>query len=171
MVPLLALTILVHVTNLSAAPNAVVRAAQIEARAIFRDAGVDVEFADDQTASAHADIRLILVQHADGALRNSFDAVLGAAARTPEGAGTAWVFYEMIAEHSERYVVRLSSLLACTIAHEIGHLLQPHPSHEERGVMRATWRRDEYRRAALGRLRFNSTDLRGASSAVFTDQH
>ena len=160
MVPLLALTILVHVTNLSDAPVAVVRAAQSEARAIFRDAAVDVEFIDDQAASAHADIRLILVAHSDGSLRNRFDAVLGAAVRTPAGAGTAWVFYEKIAEHSDRYVVPVSSLLACTIAHEIGHLIQPHPSHDEQGVMRATWRRSEYRRAALGQLRFTPGELR-----------
>jgi hypothetical protein len=52
--------------------------------------------------------------------------------------------------------VPVSRLLACAIAHEIGHLLQTEPAHEPSGLMRAVWTRTDFRQLSAGRLRFTS---------------
>ncbi|HYE87430.1 MAG TPA: hypothetical protein VEA16_13805 [Vicinamibacterales bacterium] len=155
-----ALTIVVHVSNLAAVPDPVIRAAQSEVAALFLDAGVEIRWVDDVVpGGARVEARLILVPHASGAHRDAGGkAIFGAASRTPGGMGTAWVFYQRITQHAERYSVPASRLLACAIAHELGHVIQDTPSHSASGVMRATWRMRDYRQAALGRLRFTEID-------------
>ena len=60
---------------------------------------------------------------------------------------------------AERYDVSPVLVLACTIAHELGHLLLPAPSHAPEGLMRACWSRDEFHRAAQGQLGFMPVDV------------
>ena len=158
MVSLAALALVVHVSNVAGVPAAILLDAQAQVRDMFLDAGIEIEWIDDVPHGTHADARLVIVDRPRGALQASFEMVLGAALPRRSGVGTAWVFYNRVAEHSDRYTVPLARLLACTIAHELGHVLQEIPSHVDHGVMRATWRRSEYRDAALGRLRFTSTD-------------
>ena len=157
---LAALALVVHVTNLAAVPPTVLRDAQREVAALFRDITMTIEWRDDQSAvGGHVETRLILLPREEGALRDSFVTVLGAAARSGAGSGTAWVFYDRVVHHADRYGVPLSKLLACAIAHELGHVVQPLPAHTDRGLMRSNWGRLEYRRAALGRLTFGEGDL------------
>jgi hypothetical protein len=168
MAPLLALTVIVYTSNLAAAPAAVVRDAQARVTQLFADAGVIVEWQDDVPHGVHAEARLVIASRPGGSFRNTFDTVLGAASpsSSPHGTGTAWVFFDRIAEHSERHAVPLSRLLACAIAHELGHVLQVRPGHSDRGVMRATWRKAEYRSAAIDRLLFTAADAAAFSRTV-----
>ena len=159
-----ALTVVVHVSNLAGVPATVVRDAQADVTALFREVGVAVRWVDDVPhVGAHVEARLILLPRADGALRTRSTVVFGAASRTPGGLGTAWVFYRRVADHAERHALFASRLLACAIAHELGHVLQRAPGHSDSGLMRATWRAAEFRSAALGQLRFTSAD-----AAAFT---
>lgn len=162
---LIALAIVVHVTNL-AVPSHLLRDAQIQAAALFADVGVTIEWVEDSHQGAHTEARLILLPHASGSVGGRFDAVLGAASRTPAGSGSAWVFVDRIAEHADRHAVPVAQLLACAIAHELGHLLQSKPAHTDRGVMKETWQRSDYRRAALNRLRFEPHDFDRPATAV-----
>jgi hypothetical protein len=172
MASLISIAIIVHVSNL-AVPTLLLREAQAQAAALFADAGVTIEWIDDTSAGVHTEARLILLPRASGALGGRFDTVLGAASRTPSGSGTAWVFVDRINEYADRHSVPLVSLLACAIAHEIGHLIQERPEHSDRGVMRQTWQRADYRRVARQRLRFQPHDLARAkaSSAASATPH
>jgi hypothetical protein len=167
MASLISIAIVVHVTNL-AAPSHLLRDAQAQAAALFAAAGVTIEWVDDTSSGVHAETRLILLPRASTALRGRFDTVLGAASRTPSGTGTAWVFLDRIAEHADRHSVPLAHLLACAIAHEIGHVLQEQPQHSDHGVMRETWQRADYRRAARQRLRFGPQDFSRSKAAITT---
>lgn len=151
------IVLIVFVTNLAGVDSAVLRAAQTEARELLAPVGIDVQFEEDLHRGVHADARLVLVPREDGALRTGFISVLGAAKRRPNATGgTAWVFYDRVAHRADHYAVPLNKLLACAIAHELGHLLLASPSHEPHGLMRANWSEVEYRKAALGRLRFSA---------------
>jgi hypothetical protein len=55
---------------------------------------------------------------------------------------------------AHRYDVSTEQVLACAIAHELGHLLLPVRGHSADGLMRACWSRDEFQRAAQGQLKF-----------------
>src|SRR6185436_15400872 len=157
---LAALALVVHITNLAAVPPAVLRDAQVEVAALFHDIDVTIEWqADAPRDGAHVEARLILLRREEGALRGSFVTVLGAAVRKEGGGGTAWIFYDRVAHRADQNAVPLSRLLACAIAHELGHVVQPLPSHSDLGLMRANWGEVEYRMAALGRLKFSGAEL------------
>ena len=77
---------------------------------------------------------------------------MGAAMRTRDGSAVAYVFYRRVRAEANRYDVSTGLVLACAIAHELGHLLLPAPAHAADGLMRATWSGDEFHRAEQGRL-------------------
>ena len=154
-----ALAIVIHLTNVADAPDAVVRDAQQQVTNLFRDAGVEIRWEIDGQSSGHAQaVRLTLLPFETGALRHGRGAVLGAARPSADGIGTAWVFYQRVAREADRHGVAVAPILAGAIAHEIGHLLQRVRGHAERGLMRACWNRGDYLRASAGRLRFSVAD-------------
>ena len=84
---------------------------------------------------------------------------MGAAVRTENGNALAYVFYQRVRAEAERYDVSTAQVLACTIAHELGHLLLPIRAHSPEGLMRACWSRAEFHRADHGELRFLPIDV------------
>jgi len=84
---------------------------------------------------------------------------MGAAVRTAEGNAIAYVFYRRVQAEAQRYGVSPGQVLACAIAHEIGHLLLPLRAHGAAGLMRACWSRDEFRRAEHGQLTFLPSEV------------
>ena len=79
---------------------------------------------------------------------------MGAAVRTAEGNAVADVFYRRVLAEADRYQVSRSLVLACAIAHELGHLLLPLRTHAPAGLMRACWSRNEFHRAEQRQLTF-----------------
>jgi len=151
-----ALTVVIQLSNLSGAPDAVVRDSQIEVAGILLDIGVVVEWTapNDQARDC---IHLTLVPVESGSLTQLKHQVLGTATRTQLGTKTALIFFRRVAEEADAYAVPVSRVLACAIAHEIGHLLQTEPSHEPSGLMRALWTRADFRQLSAGRLRFTTS--------------
>src|SRR5262245_32438538 len=83
---LAALALVVHVTNLAGVPPSVLRDAQVEVASLFRDIDIAIEWQDDTPRDGeHVEARLILLPREEGALRDSFVTVLGAASRTQAG--------------------------------------------------------------------------------------
>lgn len=151
--PALALTVVVHFINLAGAPAPIVRDAQAEAVEMLRDVGVEIEWTSTSAPNA---VLLTLLPEPLGTFAGREQPVLGVATRTSLGTGSAWVFYQRVEEESDRYLAPVARVLACAMAHEIGHLLQKVPRHDDGGLMRGTWQRAEFRRAATGRLRFET---------------
>ncbi|MBM3819434.1 MAG: hypothetical protein FJW14_10535 [Acidimicrobiia bacterium] len=56
--------------------------------------------------------------------------------RTPVDCRVAYVFYDRLEELSRASKVPLGRMLGLAIAHEIGHMLLPQPSHSPEGIMR-----------------------------------
>ncbi len=51
----------------------------------------------------------------------------------------AYVFMDRVEDFAAEHQLALASVLACAIAHEIGHLLLPPNAHAANGVMRGGW--------------------------------
>ena len=156
LLPALAITVVVHIADLAGVPPPVLREAKAAAADILADIDVRVEWADASEPPAPASplIRLTILMHEGGALRSRDRSVMGAAVRTAMGTRVAWVYYERVRQEAARHLVPAARVLACAIAHEIGHLVQPSPGHVADGLLRAAWTAADFRRASAGRLRF-----------------
>jgi hypothetical protein len=144
-------------SNFSGAPPTMVHEAQEEVTRVYARIGVPLEW-DGAGASAAA-IRIVLLPYETGDLRHAGNTVMGAAVRTAHGNAVAYVFYRRVRAEAERYEVSTSRVLACAIAHELGHLLLPVSAHAPTGLMRACWSRDEFHRAEQGQLQFLPDDV------------
>lgn len=156
MTHLIAAALLLHLSNFSGAPPIVVQQAQEEVTRVYARIGVPLEW---DGAADRAAIRIVLLPYETGDLRRAEKTVMGAAVRTANGNAVAYVFYRRVHLEAERYEVSTSLVLACAIAHELGHLLLPERAHALSGLMRASWSRDEFQRAEQGQLRFLPDDV------------
>lgn len=152
----IAITLVIHFADLAGAPPSVVGDAKHAVEDILRDIDVTVTWAETPDARHGASnvVRLTMVPYEGGTLRSRDGAVMGAATRTALGTGVAWVYYQRVREEANRHAVPLARLLACVMAHEIGHVVLAAPGHESAGLMRAAWNTADFHRASAGRLRF-----------------
>ena len=161
MTHLLAAALALQISNFSGAPPSLVLRAQDEVIRVYGEIGVPVEWVGPSDAATDhpAAIRIVLLPYETGDLRRSEQLVMGAATRTPSGTAIAYIFYRRVQAEAGRYEVSTDVVLACAIAHEVGHLLLPSRAHAPAGLMRACWRRDEFRRAEQGQLGFLPDDV------------
>ena len=155
---ILAFALVLQIHNLAAAPASVVRDAQDEVVRLYEAIGVHIETADRSTADGPAAVDVVLVPDATGGLRTTREAVMGATVWTLQGTPVIYVFYQRVQVESNRYAASTILVLACTLAHELGHVLLPDRGHAPDGLMRANWGRDDLLRAGQGQLRFLPTE-------------
>ena len=158
MTHILALALVLHVHNLAAAPASVVHDAQDEVVRLYDAIGVHVDTTDRPYVDDAAAVDVVLVPDATGGLRQAREAVMGATVWTLQGTPIIYVFYRRVQIESARYAASAVLVLACTLAHELGHVLLPDRGHAPDGLMRAAWGRDDLQRAAQGQLRFLPAD-------------
>ena len=161
MTHLIAAALALQIANFSGAPPSMMHRAQEEVTRVYAEIGVPLEWSEPSDAATGSSpaIRIVLLPYETGELRRSEQPVMGAAVRTPGGTAIAYIFYRRVQAEAERYAVSTDLVLACAIAHELGHLLLPSRAHAPAGLMRARWRRDEFRRAEQGELRFLPGDV------------
>ena len=158
MTPIISLALVLQLHNLAGAPPATLDRASSELTRVYRELGVSLEWTSAVTgAPVGANVlSVIVLPDETGNLRHTPDTVMGAALRTPSGTRVAYVFYRRVRAEAERYAVSSAFVLACAMAHDLGHLLLPGHGHSPDGMMRARWSRDEFQRADQGTLRFSS---------------
>jgi hypothetical protein len=144
-----ALALCLHLVNVSGAPPALVAEAQRQLEASYDSIGVPIVWTDDPRS-----ILVIVRDDEPGYLRRPTQPLLGVAIRAARGTPVAYVFYRRTAEQADHYGVPRPSLVASTMAHEIGHLLLPEREHAATGLMRGCWDSDEFFSAARGALHF-----------------
>jgi hypothetical protein len=150
-----AAALVLQMSNFSGAPPLVVHQAQAEVTRMYADIGVALEWSDpDVRAMPEPPFHVVLLPYETGDLRRSGNTVMGAAMRSGGGNAVAYVFYRRVQAEANRYEVSTARVLACAIAHELGHLLLPVRTHAPTGLMRACWSRDEFHRAEHGQLTF-----------------
>jgi len=142
-------------------PAPILKRSQDEVTRIFADAGFGVEWTETGPR-----FTVQMVTRARG-YPSAASTTMGVAARTPAGA-IAQIFFNQVQDLARTYRVDVSRLLACVVAHEIGHLLLPRMPHSVTGLMKADWDSDLVREAAAGSLTFTGAQikkLRGSADA------
>ena len=160
MLHMLAVAIAIQINNLAGAPPPVVRDAVREVARV--SAGIDVQVDAIEAGAAARDpavVHVIVVRDETGALRHTRDTVMGATIWTLARTPIVYVFYRRVEAISAKYASAVSMVFACTLAHELGHVLMPDCTHAPEGLMRATWRQEELQRADQGQLQFMPDDV------------
>lgn len=107
---------------------------------IFRQAGVTVIW--DGDGGMPADRRLTVTLTMSNRYAGVVPAQAFGVAPSP-GDGTrgtqAFVFLDRVRAFAETHRLEPAHVLACALAHEIGHLLLPPNAHRDDSVMRASW--------------------------------
>ena len=84
------------------------------------------------------------------------DGVLGVAAVASEGMGRiAYAIYDRVTRTAAMAGINEGDLLGFVMAHEIGHLLLPHGSQPENGLMRGRWEIRDFQRTDVSTLEFS----------------
>lgn len=156
------------VYNYAAVRSEWVRGARESVTRIYRDAGIDILWIDPLSDEGRTSVELEARRSATftvrvmirpkrnwGQRKSNAESVMGDALPADACAGTVSLFYEQLLEVTGKYHQPIADVLALALAHEIGHVLLPPPSHSTAGVMQPTWDGDDIRRAVLGHPRFN----------------
>ena len=85
---------------------------------------------------------------------------LGQSYADHQGGKYAFVFLEQIQDSAAQANVSWITVLAYTIAHEVGHLLLGSESHTGRGLMKANWDQSDYLEMSQGHLYFSNQQSR-----------
>ena len=148
-------------------PTALLAAAEVQAREIFRHAGLETVWLNCSPKlereklepgscyfSDTTHLTLKISPHAMNAKVRDRPDVLGTAYPDDKGAGYfAYVFYDRIQELAQRRGLG-HALLADVMAHEIGHLLLGSTSHSASGIMCAHWNYEQLRNVSEGAMAF-----------------
>jgi hypothetical protein len=147
-------------------PDAVAAAALERAGTVLADAGMAIAWLPCQrrpaacaAPPAAGDLVLRLVRGrrppAAGAAAPLGDALVDAHG----GPGMlATIYVDRVSRLASSAGADMTALLGHAIAHEIGHLLMASTTHNERGLMRPVWSREELRRNRAEDWRFTDTE-------------
>jgi hypothetical protein len=141
--------------------------AEDDATAVFRQAGIEVEWNNcgggENVGQAHqqcvevaypASLSLRIQRRPRGLVREAF----GVAYLSENGQGAYCdVFVEPMEELQRMYPVSLETVLGHVAAHEVAHLLLGAHSHSVNGLMRGHWSLQTFEEMKRGTLGFNST--------------
>ena len=72
--------------------------------------------------------------------------------------GTAFVYRDRVLDVARTRNLDDATMLAYAMAHEMGHLLLPYPSHSIAGIMQADWDGHDFRDMAAGSLAFTPAE-------------
>jgi hypothetical protein len=160
MLHILSIALVLQLHDFAGAPPSVLHKAEHELARVYDVIGVRVAW--DNAAAQHEDdraaVHVILVAHEAGDLRRTRDSVMAATLWTARGTPVVYVFYRRVEAEAARYAVSVALVLACALAHEVGHVLMPERGHSHEGLMRACWGKDDFHRADQGQLRFSADE-------------
>jgi hypothetical protein len=151
--PLHPLTISLQMTNEARVPAHVLEESQNAVTRIFARAGLTVRWTDTEPRFTVQIVPQVLGYGRAGS------PVMGVALRRANSA-KAQIFFKQVQDFARLHRIDTGSVLACVIAHEIGHLLLPGTAHSPTGLMQAHWDRALVHNAATGSLTF--TDAQAA---------
>lgn len=143
-----ALSIDLQMKNEAQVPADVLENSLEQVTRIYAHAGLDVRWTD--TAPRFI---VKISPHVLGYGRSA-SPVMGVAFRRP-GGSMVQVFLKQVHDFARTYRVDLSTMLACVIAHEVGHLLLG-TSHSQTGLMQAGWDKTVVHDATRGALTFTA---------------
>jgi hypothetical protein len=114
--------------------------AQALATDIYQRAGVTLRWTIDETTLADRTLTLVLTTSAAAPSGLASDAMGVAPSPGDATRGTmAYIFIDKVTAFAASHRLAAKDVLACALAHEIGHLLLPLNAHRPDSIMRDSW--------------------------------
>jgi hypothetical protein len=144
-------TVVVEIFDQAGLASEVLSQAKHHVSRLYSDVGVAVVWTDagaKQTPRRFV-IRLIIRP------KPPRSRMMGNALGNPSGTGgTAFVYRDRVLDVARARDLPAARVLAYAMAHEIGHLLLPYPSHAVSGIMSADWDGTDFEQMRADSLRF-----------------
>lgn len=123
---------------------------------VYAAADIDILWHAGDGPAPASDLRLtIVITTTPPSELGAGRAVLGTAVEAERSCGrVAYALWHRVVESASTENRAVEMVLGYVIAHEVGHLLLPPPSHAASGIMRAAWNRKDLDDAERDRLRF-----------------
>jgi hypothetical protein len=126
---------------------------------VFRSAGIEIDGAGDAPpCAAGGTARAFCVQVLLRPHNSQFEPgkvrTMGVALAADANRAVVSVFLDAVVDVARRYRQPIGKVLGIALAHEIGHVLLPPPSHSASGIMRGSWEGDALRHAIGGDIVF-----------------
>jgi hypothetical protein len=158
--------VVVVVDDRARVPALALDRAQKQASRIYRQAGVTLVWRSAAHPTDAADVglesesgfavRAIVHARFRGETGAPSTLMMGAAPETTlRCGGMVHLFFDQVSTYSSIMRLDTALVLGTVVAHEIGHLLLRGNGHAGEGLMRATWKPDDWDRAASGFLVFS----------------
>ena len=80
--------------------------------------------------------------------------IMGMALAANQQRAVLSLYYDAISEVAKQYGASVGHVLGIALAHEMGHVMLPPPSHSATGIMQASWEGDDLRHAIVGAAAF-----------------
>jgi hypothetical protein len=133
-------TVVLHVTDYAHVQPTEMALAQEHASRVYANAGVRLVWTDGCAAAANPDgarhLDVVVLSAAMAERYNPPPRTFGQASPVTK---RALIFYGRAIVHAIESHSDPALLLGLVLAHEVGHMLLPAPSHASSGVMRADW--------------------------------
>ena len=146
-------TIIVELTDQASLPAQTLTQAKRQVSRMYGDIGVEVVWTDAPANDARGRFVVHLMVRTKPPRPRMMGNALGDSHDT---GGTAFVYRDRVLGVARARNLDVATLFAYAMAHEIGHLLLPAPSHAIAGIMNADWDGADFRNMAADALRFTS---------------
>jgi hypothetical protein len=155
--------VVIHASASVAEPT--LDAAREFAAGVFHAAGIEIDGASEasscaESSSARAFCVQVLLRPHHPQFEPGKVRTMGVALAADANRAVVSVYLDAVADVARRYGQPVGLVLGLALAHEIGHVLLPPPSHSPSGIMRPSWDGDGIRHAIGGDIAF--TDRQAA---------
>lgn len=153
-------TVRVAIHDSAEVPHDVLEAARSFAASVFTKAGVGVDWAPVNAAAGcrpDGQSRFciqVLVRPRNQRSTPGLRRVMGVALAADERRAVLSIYFGAVTDVARRYGSSSGHVLGLALAHEMGHVLLPPPSHSSTGIMQAAWEGDDIRHALAGDAAF-----------------
>lgn len=159
--------VMVVIHDSAAVPVEILASARRLATAVFETAGVVISWkgSEGNTRPCHTDggsrfCTQVLLRPRNPQSEPGPRRIMGIALAADQRRAVLSLYFDAVSDVARRYGSPRGEVLGLALAHEMGHVLLPPPSHSATGIMQPSWEGDDIRHALDVGARFTTAQAR-----------
>jgi len=156
------LSVRVIIHDSASVPVDVLETARNQTAATFARAGIDLNWSSAGNCRSADDARFciqVLLRPRDTQSAPGPRRIMGMALAADQLRAVLSLYFDAVTDVARRYGSPRGELLGLALAHEMGHVLLPPPSHSATGIMQASWEGDDIRHVLAGDAAFTDAQV------------